>query len=153
MKAPALWLMILLLLPASAIAEGIYKQTTSMTFEATYKKIYQLLEENRFWIINEIDMGQNLSRFKDKWEDYNLNRLEHIKIMIICNGWYANKVSNTDPDMLALCPMHVTVHSRAGTSTVLFAKPSTFAPNSKALPVLQEAEQGVIDAIKKALSQ
>ena len=134
-----------------AHANGIYKQSATIDYDTAYKNVYQALEENRFFVIDEINMGESLSRFKDKWKDYNLNRLENLQVMIICNGWYANQVSNADTDMLALCPMSVTLIHKEGITTALFARPTTFAKDSKALPTLKEAEDAVIEAISRAL--
>lgn len=136
----------------TALASGIYKQSTQADYNATYKKVYAALEDNRFFIINEINLGKNLSGFAKRWgDDYNRNKLENIQVMIICNGWYANQVSNFDTDLLALCPMRVTLIEKAGVTTALFAKPSTFAKDSKALPVLKEVEEMIISAIKSAM--
>ena len=145
-----------LLLSVSALvptmADGIYKKSVEMEFEAAYKKVYTALEDSRFYVIDEIDMGNSLARFKDKWKDFNLNRLEEQKIMIICNGWYANQVGNADTDMLALCPLRITLIHKQGVTTVLFAKPSTFAANSKALPIFNEIETTITTVIDKALN-
>jgi len=132
-------------------ANGIYKQSATMDYDTAYKKVYQALEENRFFVIDEINIGKSLSRFKDKWKDYNLNKLENLQVMIICNGWYTNQISNADTDMLALCPLTVTLIGKEGVTTALFAKPTTFAKNSKAMPTLKEAEDTVIEAISRAL--
>jgi uncharacterized protein (DUF302 family) len=134
-----------------ATAGGIYSKTVNMDFDTAYKKVYAALEENRFYVIHEIDMGDSLARFKDKWDDYNLNKLEQQKIMIICNGWYANQVGNADTNMLALCPMRVTLIHKQGATTALFARPSIFAGDSKALPILQEIDGAVTGAIEEAL--
>ena len=132
-------------------AGGIYKQSTPLDYDTAYKNVYAALEENQFYVVQEINIGKNLSRFQDKWENYNLNKLEKLQVMIICNGWYANQVSNADTDMLALCPMRITLIQKAGITTVLFARPSTFAEDSKALPILQKAEGIIIEAIRSAL--
>ena len=134
-----------------ATAGGIYSKTVNMDFDTAYKKVYAELEENRFYVIHEIDMGDSLARFKDKWDDYNLHKLEQQKIMIICNGWYANQVGNADTNMLALCPMRVTLIHKQGATTALFARPSIFASDSKALPILQEIDGAVTGAIEQAL--
>ena len=151
MKSSLRFLFIMLLGVNIAYADGIYKQSAKMDFESAYKKVYSALEDNRFFVVEEINIGRNLSRFKDKWDDYNLNKLENLQVMIICNGWYANQVSNADTDMLALCPMRVTMIHKAGVTTALFARPTTFAKHSKALPILQEAEETIIQAINNGL--
>ena len=135
-----------------AVAGGIFKQSIDADYGVIYTRLYKALEDKHFYVVNEINIGKNLSGFADKWgNDYNRNQLSNIQVMIICNGWYANQVSNLDTDMLALCPMSVTLISKDKQVTALFARPSTFAANSKALPVLQEAEQAVIDAIESAM--
>jgi len=152
MKRLLLLLTFLSLFSALSHAGGIYKQSIEADYDATYKKLYQSLEGNRFFVIDEINIGKNLAGFAKRWgEDYNRNKLDRIQVMIICNGWYANQVGNMDTDMLALCPMHVTLIAKEGVATALFSRPSTFASNSKALPVLKEAEEAVIKAIRSAL--
>lgn len=135
-----------------AQADGIYKQTVKMDYDTAYQRVHDNLENSRFYILDNINIGKNLQRFKDKWQDYNLNQLEQLQVMLICNGWYTNQVSNTDADMLALCPMRVTLIHKQGNTTVLFAKPSTFAKDSEALDILQEVETAVIEAINRALT-
>jgi len=144
-------LIFLLLGSGISHAGGIYKQSVTMDYDMAYKKVYESLEEHRFFVVQELNIGQSLARFSGKWQDYNLNKLKHFRVMIICNAWYANQVSNTDTDMLALCPMRVTLIQQQGTTTALFARPSTFAGDSKALAILKEAEETVIKAISQAL--
>jgi len=73
--------------------------------------------------------------------------------MVFCNGWYANAVSNADPDMLALCPLRIGLYEKQGETTVVFAKPSIIAANSAAKPVLKEIEAEVIEAIKAGMKK
>ena len=84
-------------------------------FDATYQAVYKSLEANKFFVVFEPDIGANLAGFGKNWgDDYNQNKIERIKSMVFCNGWYANKVSNADPDMLALCPLHITMTHKQG---------------------------------------
>jgi Domain of unknown function DUF302. len=90
-------------------------------------------------VIFEANIGKNLSRFKEKQGvNYNKNNLGGIRSMVFCNGWYPNKVSNADPSMLALCPLHLTVIERSGKAHILFVRPSFVGQGSQALPVLKE---------------
>ncbi len=72
-------------------------------------------------------------------------------VWFFCNGWYANKVSNLDPDMLGFCPLHLTLIEREGKTTVLFNRPSAIAQNSPAKDLLIKIESEVIGAIQKGL--
>ncbi|MBE9568180.1 MAG: DUF302 domain-containing protein, partial [Proteobacteria bacterium] len=104
---------------------GVYKQTVDKPVSAIYDKLYKSLEEARFYVVFEPDIGKNISRFAEKWgDDYNQNNLSEMRSMVFCNGWYANKVSNLDPDMLGFCPLHLTLTERDGKTTVLFNRPS-----------------------------
>jgi len=120
--------------------------------DASYKKIYSSLENNRFFVVFEPDIQRNLSHFAERWGDnYNRNKLEGIRAMIFCNGWYANEVSNADPDMLALCPLHITLIQQSGRTRVMFVRPTVVAADSKALAVAQEIERDVAKAIDQAV--
>lgn len=130
---------------------SVYQAEVKADFDVTYKKVYEALENNRFFVVFEVDIGANLANFGAKWKDYNLNKLDRIKSMVFCNGWYANQVTNADPDMLALCPLHVTMTHKDGMTRVLFVRPDMVAKDTKAESVAKELTQDVIKAIKEGL--
>ena len=116
-----------------------------------YKHLFTGLENNGYYVIFEPNIGRNLSHFAKRWgKDYNINKLESIRSMVFCNGWYANKISNEDPTMLALCPLHVTLTHKKGMTTVLFVKPGQVSQGSKANSIALELEQDVIRIIKES---
>lgn len=122
--------------------------------DSVYDVVYKSLEENRFFVVFEPDIQKNLSRFAEKWgENYNLNNLQGIRSMVFCNGWYANAVSNADPDMMALCPLHITMIQQDGKTRILFARPTSIAKGSKALSVAEEIEADVSKALDSAVAQ
>ena len=157
MKRSRIWtgLLLLPLLLTSQISragETVFKLTVDAPVQQVYDKVYKGLEDNNFYVVFEPDIGSNLSRFAQRWGDeYNQNKLSAIRSMVFCNGWYANQVSNKDPDMLGLCPLHATVIGRQGKTTVLFNRPSVIAAHSPALELIKEIEQEVIQAIDKSL--
>jgi len=131
---------------------GVYRQHVNKPLSAVYDKVYQSLEDARFFVVFEPNIGANLSRFSEKWgDDYNKNNLTALRSMVFCNGWYANKVSNLDPDMLGFCPLHLSLIERDGETTVLFNRPSVIAKDSPAKDVFIEIEAEVVEAIKKGL--
>jgi len=162
MKILTNWLvLVILMLPAlvvSAASEikdvsaGVNIQHANKSVTEVYSKLYQSLEAARFFVVFEPNIGANLSRFSEKWgDDYNKNNLTEIRSMVFCNGWYANKVSNLDPDMLGFCPLHLTLIEREGKTTVLFNRPSAIAGNSPASELLAKIEAEVIEAIQQGL--
>jgi uncharacterized protein (DUF302 family) len=119
--------------------------------ETSYKTVYKALEDNRFFVVFEPNIQRNLSAFAKRWgDDYNRNKLEGIRAMVFCNAWYANQVSNADPDMLALCPLHITLVQKQGKTRVLFVRPSVVAKDSQAAAIASELEQDVTKAIEQA---
>lgn len=115
-----------------------------------YKQLFTALENNGYFVVFETNIGKNLSRFAQRWgDDYNKNKLESIRSMIFCNGWYANQVSNHDPKMLALCPMHITVTHKKGITSILYVRPSQVAADSPAKKVAEELELDVVRIIKQ----
>jgi uncharacterized protein (DUF302 family) len=118
-----------------------------------YDKVYKSLEDARFYVVFEPNIGKNLSGFAERWGDeYNRSKLSAIRSMVFCNGWYANQVSNKDPRMLALCPLHMTLIEKDGKTTALFARPTVIAADSPAAEILSELEVEVIAAIKKGMN-
>jgi uncharacterized protein (DUF302 family) len=113
-----------------------------------YKQLFSALENNGYFVVFETNIGKNLSRFAQRWgDDYNKNKLESIRSMIFCNGWYANQVSNYDPKMLALCPMHITVTHKQGITSVLYVRPGRVAKDSPAAKIAVELEKDVVRVI------
>jgi uncharacterized protein (DUF302 family) len=143
-----------LFLSMSAFAsDAVWVHKINQPVKDIYKPIYDSLEEENLFVVFEPDIGKNLANFSKRWgEDYNRNGLSEIRSMIFCNGWYANQVSNADPDMLALCPLHITLVEKDGKSKVLFVRPTHVAKGTAAESTAVELENKVIRAVKKALS-
>jgi hypothetical protein len=148
-----LFILISMLICAPAWSGGnVYQKTVDASMDVTYKRVYQQLEENRFYVVFEPNIGSNLSGFAERWgDDYNRSGLTGIRSMVFCNGWYANAVSNADPTMLALCPLHITLTEKEGRTTVLFARPTVIAAGSPAAEIAAEIENKVINALEQAL--
>ncbi len=137
-----------------AVESGVYKQTVNQPMEKVYPAIYQALEDARFYVVFEPSISKNISRFAEKWGDeYNQSKLDSIRSMVFCNGWYANQVSNADPDMLALCPLSLSLYEKSGQTIIVFARPTVVAVGSKALPILQEIENAVVSAINAGVEK
>jgi len=147
---------VFLLSAASVYADDniqvVYSQQVDKPITAVYDRLYKSLENARFFVVFEPNIGKNLARFSEKWgDDYNRNNISSIRSMIFCNGWYANKVSNLDPNMLGFCPLHITLFEREGKTTVLFNRPGVMAESSPARELLIKIESEVIEAIKQGL--
>jgi hypothetical protein len=131
--------------------DSVWVHHVDKPVDAIYQSIYKGLEDANFYVVFEPNIGKSISGFKERWgSDYNRNELTQIRSMVFCNGWLANKVGNADPEMLALCPLHITLTEKEGRSTILFIRPSAVAKGSKAETVAIEIEKKVIEAIKDA---
>jgi hypothetical protein len=143
---------------SSDVPGTVYIQSSDLPQQAVYDAVYDSLEQARFYVVFEPDIGQNLSRLATRWgEDYNRNNLTAIRSMVFCNAWFANRVSNRDPNMLGICPLHLTVIERHNgdrpETTVLFNRPTAVAANSPARQVLENIESEVIEAIRTGIEQ
>lgn len=155
MKSFMQWSLLMLCLSFSSAnaASGVFVMTVDKPVSEVYDKVYKSLEDARFYVVLEPDIGKNLSGFAERWGDeYNRNKLSAIKSMVFCNGWYANQVSNKDPGMLAFCPLRMTLFEKDGKTTALFARPTMIAADSPALEILTELEHEVIAAIKQGMN-
>ncbi len=154
MKIFTLCLVSLLFAAQAATADRtVLVWETGTDLEKTYDVVYKALEDNKYFVVFEPNIQKNLSRFAERWGDkYNRNGLEGIRAMVFCNGWYANAVSNADPDMLALCPLHITLVQKSGVTRILFSRPTVIAADSKALAVAKEIEEDVSKALDEAVA-
>ena len=134
--------------------DTIFSISVERPGKEVYQSVYKSLEESRFYVIFEANIGKNLARNAKRWGDeYNKNNFELVKAMIVCNPFYANKVLNLAPEMMALCPMNITVMHKEGKSTVLFERLTPIAKGSAAEDVLWEVENTIVTAIENAVLQ
>jgi len=131
----------------------VYDRTVNAGMDEVYKSVFTALENNGYFVLFESNIGKNLSHFAKRWgKDYNKNKLKSIRSMIFCNGSYANQISNIDPSMLALCPLHLTLYSKNKETHILFVRPGKVAGPSKAQKVAKELEDDVIRTIEVAIA-
>lgn len=137
--------------PAQSQEPMVFVHKIKQPMNKVYKRLFTTLENNGYFILFEPNIGRNLAHFAKRWgKDYNKNKLEQIRSMVFCNGWYANQVSNYDPDMLALCPLHLTLTAKEGVTSILFVRPSQVSRNSAANTIATELEQDIVRIIKES---
>jgi len=137
---------------AQAESSTLYQLTADKPISEVYENMQKSMDESRFFVVKEINIGKNISSFAEKWgDDYNKNKLTAIRSMVFCNGWYANKISNLDPSMLGACPLHLTLIEKDGKTTTLFNRPTVIAKGSPAYNLFVEIENEVIEIIKKGM--
>lgn len=150
-------LLVIVLLAFSQLAcagnPAVFEKSAKVPLIQAVKAVSTQLDEAGYAVVDELEISENLKRMAQKWgDDYNRNHLEGITSLVFCSGWYVNQVSNLDPQLLGLCPLHVTLTHKAGVTTVLFNRPTAIAEGSRAQKTLKEAEDEVIKAIETALN-
>ena len=131
----------------------VYTASVEADFDKVYQNVHAALENNRLFVVFEPNIGKNISRFAEKWgENYNRSKLNNIKSMVFCNGWYANEISNKDPSMMALCPLHITLIEKDGLTSINFIRPDEVAKGSNAESVARELTELVIKAITEGVA-
>ena len=131
----------------------IYNRYVNNDLDDTYKRIFTALENNGYFVVFEPNLGKNLAFSAKRWgKDYNKNELKGIRGMVFCNGWYANQISNIDPELLALCPLHITLYQKDDRTHILFVRPGKIADQSQAQKIVKELEDDVIRTIEVAIA-
>jgi uncharacterized protein (DUF302 family) len=132
--------------------DAIYVAKTQQSMDTVYPNLYKALEDSRFYVIFEANIGKNLARNAERWgEQYNRNKFEAVCSMVICNPEFANQVLNLDPEMMAMCPMTVTLLHKLGTTTILFERLTPVATGSAAEDIFWEVENTIISIIESVL--
>jgi uncharacterized protein (DUF302 family) len=155
MRLIAIWMVSLCWFGQLAVADSrVLVWNIDKDLETTYTTVYKALEKNKFFVVFEPNIQRNLSGFAERWgNNYNRNKLEGIRAMVFCNVWYTNEISNADPDMLAMCPLHLTLIQQAGSTRVLFVRPTIVAAGSNALAIAKELEQDISKAMDEAINE
>lgn len=136
----------------NTVESVVYEKIVKSEMITVYKQLFTALENNGYFVIFEPNIGKNLEHFATRWgDDYNKNKLKSIRSMIFCSGWYANQISNLDPRLLALCPLHITLYQKDEMTHILFVRPAKIASGSPAEKVVRELEEDVIRTITGAL--
>jgi uncharacterized protein (DUF302 family) len=144
----------LLLVHSAVWAENstVFEVTVNKPMLQVYPNMLSSIDESRFYLFLELNIGNNLSNFSEKWgDDYNQSGLSAIRSIVFCNGWYANQVSNKDPKMLGLCPLHITLIEKDGKTTALFNRPTVISKSSPAHEIVVKIEQEVIKMIRNGM--
>ena len=147
MKLNIFFISTLLLISSPLYAAKVADTPASKTEVNKAKKVEPSVFERRIKRSEPAVYKQLFSALENNGDDYNRNKLDSIRSLIFCNGWYANRVGNADPKMLALCPMHITVTHKKGITSVLYVRPSQVAKDSPASKVATELEQDVVRII------
>lgn len=138
---------------AFAANPGVFEKSAKVPLNDAVRAVSQKLDDAGFAVVDELPISENLKGMAKRWGgDFNRNRLEGFTALVFCNGWYVNQVSNLDPSLLGLCPLHLTLVHKGGVTTALFNRPTVIASGSPAKKVLKEAEDEVIQAIEAAFN-
>jgi uncharacterized protein (DUF302 family) len=98
-------------------------------------------------------MGQRMAKFADRWgEDYNRNGLQSIRSLVFCNIWWTNRIANADPDLLGLCPLHLSLYAKDGNTVVLLPRLSAMAEGSPGKEAASELEAELRKIVQSALA-
>jgi uncharacterized protein (DUF302 family) len=141
----------LLLLTATLFAENVYSLTLNEKTDSVYPKLMASLAKNHLMVVSEINI---LEKFKKAGlpakfgKEFNTNNLTAIRAIIACNGYFGNYIANSDPKMMALCPVRLTVLENNGKTMIVFVKPTTVSADSKAANMVAKLEAKVISAIE-----
>lgn len=147
-------LVLLFTLSITLLADSsVFTKTFDAPMAKVYPKIMNSFDNAHLIVVSEIDI---LAKFKaaglpEKFgKKFNTNNLTGIKAIIACNGWFGNAVANTDPEMMAFCPVRVTLVEKDGKTSVMYVRATVASKESKAYPVLEKLEAKVIQAIEAA---
>ena len=145
----------LILLVSSLSAHDVYVKEVNEPLTTLYPKVMKALANSKLIVVSEIDI---LEKFKHAGlskkfgKNFNTNKLEGIKAIIACNGYFGNEVANADPEMMALCPVRITLIQQNGKSKILFARPSALSSGSKANAIIMKLEHKVIASLESSLN-
>ena len=144
-------IIIMLMLSSTHLcASNIYQKNVDLPIEKYYPKLKAAIQSNHMNILYELDLLEKFKKsgYVEKFgEDFNRNHLKSVKTLLLCNGYVGNQISNIDPDMMALCPIRLTLISKASGTKVVFMKSSHLARSKKIKQLLATLDEILIHTI------
>jgi uncharacterized protein (DUF302 family) len=137
---------------ADADPAAVLSLQTQLQVDAAYDRIYKGLEVERFWVLLEANVGEQMARNADQWGiDYNRNKLGAARTMVFGNIGWTNRIANADPALLALYPLHLSIYERGGTSYVVLPRLAAIAKGSPGEARAMELDAEIRRILEKAL--
>lgn len=103
------------------------------------------------WQLEILDEFKKHGLDKKFGKNFNTTGLSGVSTLVVCNGKIGNAVMNADANMMAYCPVRITLTEKDGKTSVLFVRPSSAPKDSKAYPALVKLEKKVIKAIEDSM--
>lgn len=149
-------ILLLCLLSLSLLASGgnVYKSVFHAPMDEVYENVMIQFQVEKLVVVWELDI---LEEFKKKGLDkkfgknFNTSGLTSVKTFVACNGKVGNAVMNADADMMAYCPIRITLTEKDGVTSVLYVRPTSAPKDSKAYVELEKLEKQVIKAIEDSM--
>lgn len=145
-------LLLLVLITTNVCADSaIFSLQIDKKSQQVYPALLKSLQAHRLVVVSEINI---LEKFKQVGlpkmfgKEFNTNNLTAIRAVIACNGYFGNYIANADSEMLALCPVRITLYEKAGKTTILFIHPTPLAKGSAAYTLAKQLDEKVVAAIK-----
>ena len=138
----------------AAPISNVYSVTYNSPMDTVEKNLLTHFKASKLVVPWKLDI---LEEFKKKGLDkkfgdkFNTNKLESVRTIVACNGKFGNMIMNTDPAMMAYCPVRITLVEKDGKTTILYVRPSSAPRDSKAYKILVKLENKVIKAIEEAM--
>lgn len=135
-------------------ATHIYEKEIDLPIEKYYPKLKAAIQANHMNILYELNLLDRFrkSGYAEKFgEEFNRNHLKSVKTLFLCNGYVGNQVSNIDPSMMVLCPLRLTLISRASGTKVVFIKSSHLATSKKVKRLLSTLDEILMHTIDLTL--
>ena len=149
------------ILLACILAVSMWAAPETNVYSVSYKASMDTVENNILkhfesvklvvpWKLDILEEFKHKGLDKKFGAEFNKNNLTSVRTIVACNGKFGNMIMNTDPAMMAYCPIRITLIEKDGITQVLYVRPSSAPRSSKAYKILVKLEEKVIGAIEAA---
>lgn len=152
MKKNLIAVMALALIPIVSIARPLYIRAVHAPMGVVYKNLVVALGRQGFkvpWGMN-IEKRLRMANHALHLPNFNAQHLTDVRAMIACNPFFFNTIANADPAMIALCPLHITLVSKAGVTYIQYPKEIALAahtPVAKIARLMDRKMERAINAV------
>ncbi len=135
---------------AVAQASAFFVETVPMAMPAAQKAVIRALSSHHFKVVMKLDI-LHLIAAKQKIlhvPDFNKPGFTDVRALVFCNPFLFSGLLNHAWKAASVCPLNVTLYSKAAKTTVVFPKRSVYTRSTAARAVGRKIDRMVIDTLR-----
>ena len=141
----------LVLAVSSAASESVYTKVIDENYDSYMPKFKIALKANHMNVVSELDLMERFSKVKgaEKYRGgFEKQGITKVTSLVTCIGLVGLQVAAAEPDMMALCPVRITVMAKGDKTVVTFIRNQYVAKGTAVEDTVARLDNAIIDTVE-----